>query len=129
MSEKYNYNKCDNSVKAFSKILLKASIAGREHIVAYLLNKGADTNIIQCDSGKSPLLWVLFHHKFKMVENLLNCGANVNHVCKYGKNGLFYAGRCENVINLLISRGINVNHKYKEGVSALMEIWIVVKFL
>jgi ankyrin repeat protein len=84
--------------------LLVASYNGNSLVIQELLNNGAGTDI-QNEDGDSPLLFAVKnfgqHNDLESVELLLNKGADVNLVNKYGENVMKLAQGYEKMLSLL----------------------------
>ena len=96
-------------------------------LVIELLNKGVDVNYQEDTIGESPLMTASVQGNKKIVDILLNAGADVNLIDKVGNNALIYAiplqygiyyGNNDLIVKTLLKHGINPLHKNNDGRSA-----------
>jgi len=105
-----------------------ACLAGDIERVQYLCENGADVNypdidnrtpIFDCCDDSKRLKSIQYDpsepsesYYFNIVNYLLDHGANINHIDKYGKTVLFpaYASGYFNIVKLLVYKGSNINH-------------------
>lgn len=92
----YNYNN-------FARILIK--------------KMNADVNV-QDDKGFSPLQFAAYADNAELVQLLLENGAQVNQLNKYGNNASFYAHDKWDILKLLIDYRCDIYHKNIGKVSA-----------
>lgn len=87
-----------------NKVLNQAAIKGYEDIVNNLLTKGV--NIESKYQGYTPLLWAVWKNQKKIVEILLNKGANVNAKNLLGVTPLYLAAYNGNldILNQLLNK-------------------------
>jgi len=93
-------------------------------ITRFLIEAGADVNAICKEiKGYAPLHILLCQKdaSIKLIEYLLDSGANVNAKTETGATGLHLAVHWSNpnIVELLCKRGVDVNAKNKKGKTAL----------
>lgn len=104
---------------------------GDIHTLRELLDNGLDPNYTRFELlygiETSLLKLAVFHNQFEMTKLLISRGADVNKISDHGRNILFTAvNRCHfNIIGLLISHGIDYNHKdyFGDTIFDYMLIW------
>lgn len=64
-------------------------------VAKYLIDNGADVNAKDVE-GLTPLIWHVLHRNYEIVELLVEKGANVTVVDRFGKNALYYLDLCSN---------------------------------
>jgi len=89
-----------------------AVLHSQNHMVAKLLDLGADKDIMAGDLSLSPLLMAVVMSNEWALSKLVERGANVCVTCREGRSALYYA--CEKgsgaiLKTLLMSRKLNVN--------------------
>ena len=97
-----------------------AADKGHIEIVKFLLEKGANVNIID-NYGNTPLLWAIDKKHLEMVKLLIENGANLNVENNIGGTPLHIAVDKEHVgiARLLIINGVDINKINKNGHNAL----------
>jgi len=95
------------------RLLAYAVQKGRESLIRYLLNKGADINaeslvfalIVACNKGH-----------YNIIEYLINRGTNINTWTNYGSllSRAYAIGR-KNIVFFLIWNGAKINYLIKIG--------------
>ena len=96
--------------------LCVASSAGNLDMFQFLLNKGADANILD-DNGYLPLHWACRKGYLKMIELLIDKKFNINAKGDRGFTALHHAaehGHLE-IVKILIDKGANINIPTSEG--------------
>lgn len=96
-------------------------------LVQYLIMIGVDINA-QDNKSFNPFLWGCIHNDVKLVKIMVNAGANIEVLTRFGGNGLIPAsekGNLEMVKYLLEETGINPNHTNYLGWTALIEAIIL----
>jgi ankyrin repeat protein len=91
-------------------------------IEAALVHKGARVNAVTQD-GASALIYHAHYGQQRGLQLLLDHGADVNHIDKYGWTALMYAAQregCERMVDALVKQGANVNACAGDGRTALM---------
>ncbi len=101
---------------------LSAVFNGQTDLFRDLVRGGADPN--EDDSeGMSFLSWAVVENRLDLVEALLDLGANINHVDKFGYTPALYAATIdhgdEEILELLIERGADLTIVSKEGHTAV----------
>ena len=82
-------------------------------IMRVLLEYRANINA-KNNAGDIPLSLAVIYDDFMNAEFLIENGANVNTIDKYGENLLFSA-RNSNILRLLIQRGLDINSRDSRG--------------
>ena len=103
-------------------LILIALKRGKKSIVEYLLSKiSVDPNLIDSDGNSLLQLATINKHGVKILEMLLDLGADVNVTDKNGNTLLHFAinGRNTSVVEFLISKGMDVNKKNNDRKSPL----------
>jgi ankyrin repeat protein len=86
---------------------------GSNDIIRILLDYGTDINVT--NSVKStPLSIAVVYGNIMAVEFLIENGANLNTINKYGENLLFPASNID-ILRLLIGRGLDINSRDSRG--------------
>ena len=89
-------------------------------IVKFLIEKGADLNIVGGDGG-TPINWAVNHDNVDMIKFLINHGAKLNIKNQWGMTELHTAvwrGNI-NVVEFLLGHGSDPNIKTNEGWTAM----------
>lgn len=101
--------------------IAKESNGGNYKVVQYLIDRGAHINIQNTGSGYTPLISAAGSKSDKIVEILIKEGADVSLKTHTGWTALIaaiYLGaqtkKVINIVNLLISNGVDVNSRYRE---------------
>ena len=86
-------------------------------VAELLLNSGVDIDAKNTIYGETPLMVCVNAGKYKMIEFLLNKGADVNLPNDGGVTPLYEAvvGEDEDIVNLLLDKGANPNKETKRG--------------
>lgn len=122
---KFLIENCDLSPNVFdldrNSPIMFAVKSGSVETVEYLLKKWAEINYVDA-LGVSPLLLATSKNHLKMVEILLKYEANINIEDSYNQTPLFEAIKQNDVeiIDLLLAGGADIEHKNREGRTALM---------
>lgn len=92
--------------------LLLASRRGYLEIIRCLLDRGADSNVVNF-SGETPLVEAVIAGRMESVKLLLRCGANANFHVGHGGSPLGYAVSRENLemIEMLLIYGADPNRR------------------
>lgn len=107
--------------------LLIAAMHKYYDLVQYLIMIGVDINA-QDNKCFNPFLWGCIHNDVKLVRMMVNAGANIEVLTRFGGNGLVPAaekGNVEMVEYLLTKTDINPNHTNYLGWTALIEAIIL----
>lgn len=107
--------------------LLIAAMHKYYDLVQYLIMVGVDINA-QDNKCFNPFLWGCIHNDVKLVRMMVNAGANIEVLTRFGGNGLVPAaekGNVEMVEYLLTKTDINPNHTNYLGWTALIEAIIL----
>lgn len=140
---KPDVNKKDNIIG--NTALHKAAEIGNYEIISLLLNHGADINVVNIH-GNTPLLDAIERNQFNAALQLIHNGADINVSYYHDENPLLLmcrslfrldfdgrhtvdkydtdwinnnAKQAEELISLLIQKGINVNKTDRKGRTAL----------
>lgn len=96
-----------------------ASSGDLESVKSFVQDKHVSVDSRSLGSGETPLLKAVQGGHFKVVEYLINAGANINHVDKWGYNCVLWAvdqnNTDINMIKYLISYGANFKIKDKKN--------------
>lgn len=100
-----------------------AAFTGREEIVAYLIERGADVNHVAKDKNAfTALTGAIASGNGEVVKRLLEAGANPNHMYEGGVISPLIAAAAEgkaDLVRLLIAHGAEVNVQSTDGKTAL----------
>ncbi len=101
-------------------ILTYAMLMRRYSIVASIIAKGADVNMIN-KLGYTPVNIAIELLDFKLLEMLVNNKADLNYLDAFGRSYLMHAARVGFLpaADLFLSNGIDVNLMDKDGFTAL----------
>ncbi len=90
-------------------------------IIAYLLENGADVNLICRGANETPLMGALHQEKPEALKMLLAAGANTNHISLNGEAPLGRVAQHDFPIHveLLLAHQANINHQNRKGNTAL----------
>jgi ankyrin repeat protein/predicted RNA-binding Zn-ribbon protein involved in translation (DUF1610 family) len=88
-----------------------------------LEHRSVDSRYFNSD-GLNAFLYACLTDKRKIVELLLDAGADINSVSSKGRNGLMFASHygMHKMASLLLEKGIEVNAQDNEGMTALMHL-------
>lgn len=91
--------------------LRSAIKGGHNHVVEFLLHKGANVN--DCSGDVSVLEFCVRHASLEIIEMVLDHGANINETTVNGDTMLMLSLHLnrEEVAELFVYRGINVNYR------------------
>lgn len=102
--------------------LLHAAAQGNLAELKRAIRAGANLNVIDPESGNSPLLWASFTGQLEAIKLLLNAGANLEVESSDGRKTALlmasYAGHVE-IVKLLLTHGANVDAKNSRGDTSL----------
>jgi len=99
-----------------------------------LIKSGANVNCFESTRGNTPLIKASNQINHSIIKLLLENGADVNLGNKNGKNCLFYVvsqnnyiyykyqNKINNIIDLMMNYGINLNSKNKSGLDIFSNI-------
>ena len=95
--------------------------SNRTKVVKYLLQQGADPNILSLDNI-TPLSAACFDGNTRLIKYLLDAGADPKTLDGTGKSPIIYAAAkgFSGVVKTLLSEGVDPNEKYKSGLTAVM---------
>ena len=100
-------------------MLMVATRYGHAEVVAFLIQAGADVNIICGLESRSALLEACPHCAFECARLLIEAGADVNTTDKYMSTPLISASLLHTktpLVHMLIDAGANVNHSSAETI-------------
>jgi serine/threonine-protein phosphatase 6 regulatory ankyrin repeat subunit B len=88
--------------------------------VNYLVDKGANINYAEIESGRQPIHHAAIAGNLEILQLLLDKGVNPSSQDKYGSTAIDYAIELGNqeVVDFLITQGIEVNSQDKNGKKA-----------
>lgn len=103
-------------------VLVRAAGQGDIGTVRELLEKGADVNTRDPESGWTPLMSTAFSGNIDIVELLIKKGAHVNAQDKFSWTPLMIASRSghADIARVLLDAGADVNAKTNTGYTSLM---------
>lgn len=104
----------DLNISYYGKVPLERAIVGdNTEIIQFLLNNGADPNWKNDTASENAFMYAVKKGTPEIVSQLIDKGARVNEVDKYGETVLVKAIRADHldIMTLLIERGANVNEK------------------
>jgi ankyrin repeat protein len=110
-----------HSIDGFTPLSL-ASFFGNEEIVAFLLERGADPNLVARNSQKVQALHSsVAHGHYVISKMLISHGANVNAKQEGGFTPLHEAAQSGNyeIAKLLIANGASINERIDSGKTPL----------
>lgn len=84
-----------NSKLVKGRSVLTYSTEQSLEVARYLIDNGADVNH-QDDIGLTPLIWNTLHGNYEIVELLVEKGADITCVDRFGHNALYYFDLCCN---------------------------------
>jgi ankyrin repeat protein len=101
--------------------LFFASEVDHSAIAKYLIAHGADVSLTGA-GGLTPLMAAAFNGEMELIDLSLAKSADPNALDASGKAAIVYAASrgFARVVARLIDAGVNVNRKYKHGLTALM---------
>jgi len=99
-----------------------AAINNQTNIVDYLLDKGADINILGGDLKSTPLQWATRQGHLPMVVQLLKRGADYSILDGEGCNVLHLAAQFGHtaIVAYLVAKGMDIDIPDTNGMTALM---------
>lgn len=104
-----------------SNALENAAFFGHDHVIQYLLSKGADPNDVS-NSEKCPaLIYAIFTGQIQTAKLLLE-KTNAQHKIINGYTALHYAVQVQSVelVRLLLAKGASVREAGNDGITPLM---------
>jgi ankyrin repeat protein len=118
LERKHLFAKCINRCTP----LMSAIAYSSEEKIKQLIALGADVNMIREDNGMTALMYAVQCSETKLIEFLINSGANVDAQDYDGRTALMYAARSSRkaIVQLLIKLGADVNATDNQGRTALM---------
>ena len=111
-----NINAVNNDLET---MLIVYSRAGHYNKIKYLIDRGADVNIVS--KGGTALLMATEGGYKSIVEALIKKGADVNAADAYGNTPIIWAKNSK-IADLLIQNGARINHVSKYGNNALINL-------
>lgn len=101
--------------------LMAAVNSGKVEVVKFLLDKGVAVNAKRTNDGWTPLMLATFFGFDKVVNLLLDAGADVNLKNNYGETALIHASfrGQDDVARILIAHGADLSPKNDKGYDAL----------
>ncbi|MBO7238069.1 MAG: ankyrin repeat domain-containing protein [Elusimicrobiaceae bacterium] len=104
-------------------ILFSAALYGDPEIISILVERGANVNHASFAKGETPLHVAVMMGKVPAVKALLELGADPNARAHSGKTPIFYTEYTDKnykeIIELLVSKGANINALDKDGYNPL----------
>lgn len=111
-----------NAADSYGFTALMFAVADAEGAVPDLLAAGANVNAKDNVEGATALIIASHPEKIQVVKELVNHGANVNAMSKYGQTPLMTAAASCSVplVRYLLQKGANVAEKNARGGTALI---------
>lgn len=117
---------CDAVDSGGCSLLHWAAINQRYNLVLFLLNQGADVNIIGGDLMETPLLWAVRSQYLPTVDLLLRKGANIHHTSSEGGFDALHLA-CQNsntaMVCALLINGADPNNRNTNGDTPLLAVY------
>ncbi len=106
---------------AGTPFLCFAARNGKKDMVQWLLEKGADIDVVSQDRGYSPVMDAVWKSNKEIVEMLVNKGANLNFVSRDGQTALILATGSGNfdICRILAENGADPTIKDRMGMSSI----------
>ena len=106
---------------AGTPMLCIAARSGRKNMIEWLVDRGAEIDIISKDRGYSPIMDAVWKSSTEIVELLITLGADLNIVSNDGQSALIVATGSSNlkICELLVKNGADPNFKDRMGMSSL----------
>ena len=114
---------CDLDVRNPSgkTVLHYLSTSGKTDMLKFILESGADVDLVDNQHENSPLHFAALHNKLENIEILFKYGATVE--CYNKQHELPHQSAASkghsDACALLLSKGLNINHRNLEGLTAL----------
>lgn len=91
-----------------------------DDLVSWLIEVGADINVVSEDRGYTPLMDAVWRGNLKVAEHLIKLGANPNTISKEGQSNLVLAvgANKKDIVKLLADNGADPDVKDAMGMSA-----------
>ena len=98
-----------------------AARSGRNNMIEWLLEKGADINAISKDRGYSAVMDAVWKSSLDIVKLLVEKGANLNFIANDGQTALIVATGASNprICEVLVKNGADPTYKDRMGMSSL----------
>ena len=113
----------DSNVRdsAGTPMLCIAARSGRLAMIKWLMERGADINIVSKDRGYTPLMDAVWKNDYNMAEFLVTAGADMNVIGKDGQPLMVLAVGISNlkICKLLLKSGADISLTDHMGMSAL----------
>lgn len=111
-----------NAADSYGFTVLMFAVADAEGAVPYRLAAGANVNAKDNVEGATALIIASHPEKIQVVKELVNHGANVNAMSKYGQAPLMTAAASCSVplVRYLLQKGANAAEKNARGGTALI---------
>jgi ankyrin repeat protein len=100
--------------------LLMAGLNRHKDMMIFLIENEANYNTIN-KFGTSSIMFAIDNGHVDVVQLMIDKGADINHRSKYGKNPLLLACNNENMLNLLIENGADLEAKNADGYTVFIE--------
>lgn len=106
---------------AGTPMLCIAARSGRLAMIKWLMERGADINIVSKDRGYTPLMDAVWKNDYNMAEFLVTAGADMNVIGKDGQPLMVLAVGISNlkICKLLLKSGADISLTDHMGMSAL----------
>ena len=98
-----------------------AARSGRNSMIEWLLEKGADIDAISKDRGYSAVMDAVWKSSLDIVKLLIEKGANLNFIANDGQSALILATGASNprICEILVKNGADPTYKDRMGMSSL----------
>ena len=102
-------------------VLHYLSMSGKTDMLKFILESGGDVDLVDSQHENSPLHFAALHNKLENIGILFNHGASAE--CYNKQNELPHQSAASkgysDACALLLSKGLNINHRNLEGLTAL----------
>lgn len=92
----------------------------KEEIVSWMIDNGAELNVLSADRGYTPVMDAVWRGNYEITKVLIEHGADLNTICKEGQSNLVLAVGASkgDIVELLAKNGADPDIKDAMGMSA-----------